>query len=99
MAKAYVAIGDLSGAGGVIRQAREILQRRPDLGTLASDIMRYLLTSPALSYSVVFASEAGLFLVSACMAIWVHRAPARNVMRHDTPGDMRAAAVAGGARS
>ena len=35
------------------------------LGTLASDIARYLLTSPALSYSVVFASEAGLFVVAA----------------------------------
>ena len=33
------------------------------LGTLASDIARYLLTSPALSYAVVFASEAGLFVV------------------------------------
>ena len=52
------------------------------LGTLASDIARYLLTSPALSYSVVFASEAGLFVVAACMAVWVHRASARSVMRH-----------------
>jgi len=69
------------------------------LGTLASDIARYLLTSPALSYSVVFASEAGLFVVSACMAVWVHRASARSVMRRGSPGDMRAAAVAGGARS
>ena len=69
------------------------------LGTLASDIARYLLTSPALSYSVVFASEAGLFVVSACMAVWVHRASARSVMRQGSPGDMRAAAVAGGARS
>ncbi len=69
------------------------------LGTLASDIARHLLTSPALSYSVVFASEAGLFVVSACMAVWVHRAPARSAMRHDAPDDLRAAAIAGGARS
>jgi BCD family chlorophyll transporter-like MFS transporter len=47
------------------------------LGTLASDVARYLLTSPALSYAVVFASEAGLFVVAAAMAVWVHRAPAR----------------------
>ncbi len=69
------------------------------LGTLASDIARYLLTSPALSYSVVFASEAGLFVVSAGMAVWVHRASARSVTRQGSPGDIRAAAIAGGARS
>ena len=69
------------------------------LGALASDVARYLLTSPALSYSVVFASEAGLFVISACMAVWVYRAPARRAMRQGSPGDVRAAAVAGGARS
>jgi BCD family chlorophyll transporter-like MFS transporter len=68
------------------------------LGTLASDTARYLLTSPALSYSVVFASEAGLFVVSACMAVWVHRASARSAVRQGSPGDIRVA-VAGGARS
>jgi BCD family chlorophyll transporter-like MFS transporter len=69
------------------------------LGTLASDIARYLLTSPALSYSVVFASEAGLFIVAALMAVWVHRASARSVMRQGSPGNIHAAAIAGGARS
>jgi BCD family chlorophyll transporter-like MFS transporter len=69
------------------------------LGTLASDIARYLLTSPALAYAVVFASEAGLFVVSACMAVWVHRAPARSAMRHDATSDLHAAAIAEGARS
>jgi BCD family chlorophyll transporter-like MFS transporter len=69
------------------------------LGALASDVARYLLTSPALSYSVVFASEAGLFVISACMAVWVYRAPARRAIRQGSPGDVRAAAVAGGARS
>jgi BCD family chlorophyll transporter-like MFS transporter len=69
------------------------------LGTLASDIARYLLTSPALSYAVVFASEAGLFVVSACMAVWVHRAPARSSIGYETTSDLRAAAIAGGARS
>jgi BCD family chlorophyll transporter-like MFS transporter len=63
------------------------------LGTLGCDVARYLLSSPALSYSVVFGSEAGLFVVSAVMAVWVHRAPARSVMRQ---GDLRTVAVAGG---
>ena len=63
------------------------------LGTLASDIARYLLSSPALSYSVVFAAEAGLFVVAALMAVWVHRAPAKNVLRQ---GNLRTVAVAGG---
>jgi MFS transporter, BCD family, chlorophyll transporter len=63
------------------------------LGTLACDVARFLLSSPAQSYSVVFGSEAGLFVVSAVMAVWVHRAPASGVLRH---GDLRTAAVAGG---
>jgi MFS transporter, BCD family, chlorophyll transporter len=68
------------------------------LGTLASDIARYLLTSPALSYAVVFASEAGLFVVAAFLAVWVHRAPAKAERRNEV-GDLRAAAIAAGARS
>ena len=48
------------------------------LGTLASDFARSVLTSPVLSYAVVFAAEAGLFLVAAIMAVWVHRAPVRD---------------------
>jgi len=63
------------------------------LGTLASDVASHLLSSPALSYSAVFASEAGLFVVAAFMAVWVHRAPARQAMRQ---GDLRAVAIAGG---
>lgn len=69
------------------------------LGALASDVARYLLTSPALSYAAVFACEAGLFVISACMAVWVYRAPARSAMRPGSPGDVHAAAVAGGIRS
>ncbi|MCS3726714.1 BCD family MFS transporter [Bradyrhizobium betae] len=68
------------------------------LGTLASDIAHYILTSAALSYSAVFASEAGLFVVSAVMAVWVHRAPATDAMQQrffDSP----VAAIAEGARS
>jgi MFS transporter, BCD family, chlorophyll transporter len=69
------------------------------LGTLASDIARYVLTSPALSYSAVFASEAGLFVIAACMAVWVHRAPTRNAIRQVASGGEHAAAIAEGARS
>jgi BCD family chlorophyll transporter-like MFS transporter len=63
------------------------------LGTLASDVARYLLSSPALSYAVVFASEAGLFVIAAWMAVWVHRAPA--APKREGLGDLRAA-IAGG---
>jgi BCD family chlorophyll transporter-like MFS transporter len=69
------------------------------LGTLASDIARYVLTSAALSYSAVFASEAGLFVVAAVMAVWVHRAPARSSTRPSLSGDLPAAAIAEGALS
>ncbi len=67
------------------------------LGTLASDVARYLLTSPALSYAVVFASEAGLFVVAAAMAVWVHRAPA-HADRRETMAILPTDAIAGGAR-
>jgi BCD family chlorophyll transporter-like MFS transporter len=51
------------------------------IGTLASDIARYLLSSPRWSYSIVFAAEAGLFVVAAFMAVWVNRAAAENTNR------------------
>ncbi len=65
-------------------------------GTLASDVARYLLASPALSYSTVFTSEAGLFILSALMAVWVHRAQAKAAQRHGDVGNLSTAAVAGG---
>jgi MFS transporter, BCD family, chlorophyll transporter len=67
------------------------------LGTLASDVARYLLTSPALSYAVVFASEAGLFVAAAAMAVWVHRAPAHANQSESVPG-LPTNAIAEGAR-
>jgi len=67
------------------------------LGTLASDIARYLLSSPGLSYAVVFASEAGLFVVSAVMAVWVHRAQG-SADRLGTLVVVPANAIVGGAR-
>ncbi len=41
------------------------------VGTAASDLMRYLLVSPALAYAVVFAVEGLLFLVAALLALRV----------------------------
>jgi len=67
------------------------------LGTLASDVARHLLTSPALSYAVVFASEAGLFVVAAVMAVWVHRAPVRPDS-NQMAIMLSATSIAGGAR-
>ncbi|MFL9500851.1 BCD family MFS transporter [Rhodopseudomonas palustris] len=60
------------------------------IGTLASDLARLILGAPALSYAAVFAAEAGLFVVSAAMAVWVHRAQNRRDV------DLTNAAVAGG---
>lgn len=68
------------------------------LGTLASDIAHYVLASAALSYSAVFASEAGLFVVAAAMAVWVHRAPAKDATQQRV-FDSPIAAIAEGARS
>lgn len=68
------------------------------LGTLASDIARYVLTSVPLSYSAVFASEAGLFVVAAVMAVWVHRAPAKDAVQQRV-FDAPVVAIAEGARS
>jgi BCD family chlorophyll transporter-like MFS transporter len=67
-------------------------------GTLASDVARFFLSSPTLSYSVVFAGEALLFVVAAAMAVWVHRtSPAGEVQKSDID-NLRTLAVAGGAR-
>jgi MFS transporter, BCD family, chlorophyll transporter len=63
------------------------------LGTLASDAARYLLSSPSLSYSAVFSSEAGLFVIAAAMAIWIHREPSTSTNQH---GDIGTVAIAGG---
>jgi BCD family chlorophyll transporter-like MFS transporter len=41
------------------------------LGTLASDGARQMLSSPTLSYSLVFTVEAGLFVLAAYLAIWI----------------------------
>ncbi|MET0675875.1 MAG: BCD family MFS transporter [Bradyrhizobium sp.] len=63
------------------------------MGTLASDVARYLLSSAALSYAFVFAAEAALFVVAGMMAVWVQRAPADGAGRQN---ELRAVAVAGG---
>ncbi|MBI5128784.1 MAG: BCD family MFS transporter [Rhodopseudomonas palustris] len=66
------------------------------VGTLASDIARFILSSPALSYASVFAAEAGLFIASAVMAVWVHRAQMRSAQGRSEVVDLSNAAVAGG---
>jgi MFS transporter, BCD family, chlorophyll transporter len=43
------------------------------LGTLASDAAQHLMPSLSLSYALVFAMQAGLFLFAACLAVWVSR--------------------------
>jgi BCD family chlorophyll transporter-like MFS transporter len=43
------------------------------LGTLASDATRHLVSSVSLSYALVFAAEAGLYLFAASLAIWAVR--------------------------
>jgi MFS transporter, BCD family, chlorophyll transporter len=48
------------------------------LGTLASDSARHVLSSPSLSYSLVFAAEAGLFVLAAYLAVWIGRPLIRN---------------------
>ena len=63
------------------------------VGTLASDVARFFLTSPALSYAVVFAAEAGLFVVAAAMAVWVHRAPSRETGPRQGERTLRHAAM------
>ena len=42
------------------------------LGTLASDVARALIGSPVIAYAVVFAAEAGLFIVAAVLASRVY---------------------------
>jgi BCD family chlorophyll transporter-like MFS transporter len=48
------------------------------LGTLASDATRHLLPSLSHSYALVFAAEAGLFVIAACLAVWVGKPSADN---------------------
>lgn len=67
------------------------------LGTLASDAAHALLAAPARAYAVVFAAEAGLFVVAAVMAVWVHRASARKYPDAAVL-DMTKVAMAGGVR-
>jgi BCD family chlorophyll transporter-like MFS transporter len=43
------------------------------LGTLASDATSHLASSLSLSYALVFASQAALFIIAALLAIWVSR--------------------------
>jgi MFS transporter, BCD family, chlorophyll transporter len=66
------------------------------VGTLASDLARWILSSPAMSYAAVFAIEAGLFVVSAVMAIWVHRARTMSTPARDDIAGLSTATATGG---
>lgn len=48
------------------------------LGALASDGARYVLSSPSLSYSFVFAVEACLFVLAGYLAVWIGKPLANN---------------------
>jgi BCD family chlorophyll transporter-like MFS transporter len=55
------------------------------LGTLASDAARYVLPSVSLSYALVFSAEAGLFILAACMALWIGKPAAFNQPVEEAP--------------
>jgi MFS transporter, BCD family, chlorophyll transporter len=48
------------------------------IGTLASDATQHLLPSLSLSYALVFAAQAGQFMIAAALASWVSRPIAGN---------------------
>jgi len=64
------------------------------LGTLASDATSHLVPSLPLSYALVFASQAGLFLFAALLAIWVSKPLAdKNLAASTAHAPQRNAAV------
>jgi BCD family chlorophyll transporter-like MFS transporter len=86
---AVAAIGSMMGLAAVGRASREGVRMGlwgaaqavafglgGFLGTLASDVARYLLGSPTTAYAAVFSVEAALFLVSAVLAARVSQRPA-----------------------
>jgi BCD family chlorophyll transporter-like MFS transporter len=61
------------------------------LGTLVSDAARHFLSSPSLSYALVFTAEAGLFVVAAYLAFWI----GEPLSKDDTGRSMTLASHAG----
>lgn len=61
------------------------------LGTLVSDAARHFLSSPSLSYALVFTAEAGLFVMAAYLALWIGEPLAKD----DTGNSMTLASHAG----
>lgn len=57
------------------------------LGTLASDVARWLIGSPVTAYAVVFAGEAALFLVSAVLAARVMAPQSRERLAYMSPAE------------
>ena len=68
------------------------------LGTVAVDVTRYWLETPAISYGLVFACEGILFLVAASLARHIHIASWGGGHRSDAPsfGDIALAEVGDG---
>jgi BCD family chlorophyll transporter-like MFS transporter len=89
---AVAAIGSMMGLAGSGRESREGTRMGlwgaaqaiafglgGLLGTVAVDLTRHLLDSPAAAYATVFAAEAVLFLVAAVLAARVNRPAADHV--------------------
>lgn len=98
-AYAVAAIGSMMGLVGQGKQKREGVRMGlwgaaqavafglgGFVGTLASDIARYLIGSPVMAYATVFAAEAGLFIVAAVLAARLGKLqrPDRDVARTAT---------------
>jgi BCD family chlorophyll transporter-like MFS transporter len=87
---AVAAIGSMMGLAGAGREAREGVRMGlwgaaqavafglgGFAGTVAVDLARHLVGSPASAYGAVFAAQAALFLVSAGLAARVGQPPAK----------------------
>ena len=57
-------------------------------GTLASDLARYVIGSPASAYALVFGGEAILFLIAAALAMRVHADASDRAPRLGRMGDL-----------
>lgn len=106
---AVAAIGSMMSLAGTGRHAREGVRMGlwgaaqavafglgGFLGTVASDLARAVLQSPAIAYATVFAAEAILFLYSALLAARVGREHAAREHAGDVPAKGYAAGIGQG---
>jgi BCD family chlorophyll transporter-like MFS transporter len=105
---AVSAIGSMMGLAGDGKEAREGLRMGlwgaaqavafgfgGLIATIASDLARYALGSPAAAYATVFAGEALLFLFAARLAAGVFQGAARRQEVRSPPSHARRAMAAG----